>query len=563
MIETTSTKSNPDGLYKHIERVAGRLRNSKLYPSKLTGMQSSLKKISAFLDCTEQQAWLFSLILTLNFRRNTVGIEQMADFLGCNEVKIAHFLPEIDKLAKRRLVRAEISGRKRRAMLNEINYFVTREVLDSLLCEDRSLIRTAKEMTLPEVLKEVNDLVEDRNDGKISYKELIEDTDQLLDFNKILPFTRKVKKLKLDPDEQIMLLYVCSETLEGNPEVDLNMTCERIYDEVGMRFCMRKGLVNGTYDLIKKDIIKLENGMFRSDRDILLTDNAIDHLFEMDADLLLRDDKRLNKLLHPDNIPQKDLIFHEKEAGQLAFLEESLRKEHFDSLGKRLAEKGMSKGFTSIFYGPPGTGKTESVYQLAKKTGRQVLTVDISETKSMWYGESEKRIKEIFTGYRAVCKQCKTTPILLFNEADGVLGQRKRERRSAIDQTENSMQNIILHEMEKLEGIMIATTNLAENLDPAFERRFLYKIRFEKPSPSARASIWKMKVPEISDEDALYLSVNFEFTGGQIDNIARKIVTDELLHRTEAKLETITTFCREEGLVVNRINKIGFQSHQT
>ena len=107
----------------------------------------------------------------------------------------------------------------------------------------------------------------------------------------------------------------------------------------------------------------------------------------------------------------------------------------------------MRKGFTCLFYGPPGTGKTESVYQLAKKTGRDVLTVDISETKSMWYGESEKRIKEIFTSYRAVSKKCKSTPILLFNEADGVLGKRKHDGRSPVDQTDNSMQHILLHEM--------------------------------------------------------------------------------------------------------------------
>ena len=187
------------------------------------------------------------------------------------------------------------------------------------------------------------------------------------------------------------------------------------------------------------------------------------------------------------------------------------------------------------------------------------MTVEISETKSMWFGESEKKIKEIFTAYREVSKRCKTTPILLFNEADGVLGKRKHERNSAVDQTENAMQNILLHEIENFEGILIATTNLAGNLDGAFERRFLYKIRFEKPSKEARTAIWRIKVPDLSQPDAEYLSESFSLSGGQIENIARKIITEELLKGEAASFERICDFCREENLYDNTgRNRIGF-----
>jgi SpoVK/Ycf46/Vps4 family AAA+-type ATPase len=64
-----------------------------------------------------------------------------------------------------------------------------------------------------------------------------------------------------------------------------------------------------------------------------------------------------------------------------------------------------------------------------------------------------------------------------------------------VDQTENAIQNIILEEMENLDGILIATTNLTENLDKAFERRFLFKIRFDKPTLEAKTNIWKDKIP--------------------------------------------------------------------
>ena len=68
---------------------------------------------------------------------------------------------------------------------------------------------------------------------------------------------------------------------------------------------------------------------------------------------------------------------------------------------------------------------------------------------------------------------CKVKPILLFNEADAVFSKRKDVNNGNVAQTENAIQNIILEEMENLDGILIATTNLADNLDGAFERRFV------------------------------------------------------------------------------------------
>ena len=139
----------------------------------------------------------------------------------------------------------------------------------------------------------------------------------------------------------------------------------------------------------------------------------------------------------------------------------------------------------------PGTGKTESVLQIAKKTGRDVLVINVEDVKSKWVGDSEKNIKEVFNRYRRLVNTNTdgNIPILLFNEADAILGIRKKGADNAVDKMENSMQNIILQEMENLDGIFIATTNLTENLDAAFERRFLYKINFTRPDKEARRAI--------------------------------------------------------------------------
>ena len=126
-----------------------------------------------------------------------------------------------------------------------------------------------------------------------------------------------------------------------------------------------------------------------------------------------------------------------------------------------------------------------------------------------------------------------------------------------MDQTENTIQNIILEEMEKLEGILIATTNLADNLDKAFERRFLFKIRFDKPSAEAKKNIWLDKLPSISAADAEYLASGYDFSGGEIDNIVRKVTMMEVIDGRTPSMEEICRLCGEEKLGKPRA-KIGF-----
>jgi SpoVK/Ycf46/Vps4 family AAA+-type ATPase len=192
------------------------------------------------------------------------------------------------------------------------------------------------------------------------------------------------------------------------------------------------------------------------------------------------------------------------------------------------------------------------------------MSVNIADIQSKWVGESEKNLKMIFEDYReavqARIRESAQIPILLFNEADGVISKRFElgsESRS-VDQMMNSLQSIILEEMEKLPGILIATTNLVQNMDKAFERRFLYKIEFEKPKPSVRQSIWQSMLPTLQDSDAATLAARFEFSGGQIENITRKSIADYVLTGAETSFENLLRLCKEELLTKQGERQIGF-----
>jgi len=177
-----------------------------------------------------------------------------------------------------------------------------------------------------------------------------------------------------------------------------------------------------------------------------------------------------------------------------------------------------------IFYGAAGTGKTMTAYSLAKSLKRQVLAFDCSKILSMYVGESEKNVRKIFDTFYELSEKTKTEPILLLNEADQFLGARSSGNITGSDQMHNQMQNIFLEQIENFRGMLIATTNLLENIDKAFSRRFNYKIEFKKPDKLQREKLWELMLPKDApyekDFDSKELAT-YSLTGGQINLIVK------------------------------------------
>ena len=124
---------------------------------------------------------------------------------------------------------------------------------------------------------------------------------------------------------------------------------------------------------------------------------------------------------------------------------------------------------------------------------------------------------------------------------------------------ENTIQNIILQEMETLDGILIATTNLEQNMDKAFERRFLYKVKFNKPTLEARRHIWLAMIPSLEEPTATLLAQKYDFSGGQIENIARHYTIDSILHGDSVNTQaTLLRHCENEQLDNRSNRRIGF-----
>lgn len=257
--------------------------------------------------------------------------------------------------------------------------------------------------------------------------------------------------------------------------------------------------------------------------------------------------------------PAKPLFFTTDVQAQYDELASLLQNDNLKQINRRLKEVGLKSGFTCLFYGAPGTGKTEAVYQLANATGRKVFQADMSQIHGKWVGESERNASLIFNQYFAQILKCKTTPILLLNEADAIISRRLENFDTSTGQMYNRVQNIILQALEDFQGILIATTNLENLFDSAFERRFLFKMHFTHPDADVRSRLWQSVIPALSDDDCRTLADEYPaFAGGQIVNVGRKAIIDTALHGTDITIQRLRDFCLRETLAPHK-NNLGFR----
>jgi SpoVK/Ycf46/Vps4 family AAA+-type ATPase len=341
---------------------------------------------------------------------------------------------------------------------------------------------------------------------------------------------------ELNDKEQIIFLALLKEEYSGELEslremnLLINLISETDYDKIKNRALLEDGST-----LIEKEIIDYDEmltafgGVTRS---FYITEEFLQSIMHpnktkkrerIKIDTLVKE-QDIFELLTPKT-DMGDVILNPKTKEILDTLLKQMDKE----VVKRLKEWGIrdkKAGLDAriIFYGPPGTGKTMTALSLAKSLKRKVLNFDCSNILSMYVGESEKNVRRIFDTYKDISKKTKTQPILLLNEADQFLSSRTTGAGGGADKMHNQMQNIFLEQIERFEGILIATTNLLETIDPAFSRRFNYKIEFSKPNYEQRVLLWEKMLPKVAPYEKgfdLKLLAKHELTGGQIEVVIK------------------------------------------
>ena len=536
-------------LLQAMERVVELSRDSKLSKEFFRKAKTEIKLLAESYGITELQSVLFCVCMEKGPRR--VDYDDIANYLDLNKIKVLGYASDIDALVRRRLL-------KYRDVKDEEDFDIPTVVVRMLKHNEVYQLPKLKDLDCPELFEVLEDWFEDLRNDAVSPRELTEEIITLFNDNPKIGFVRRIMDLDLDDEDMLLLVLFCHLLVNDNDDDIRFGQIEDVYDSSAEFNRAKVVLRSGEHRLMKKKLIEhlCEDGIADTTK-FRLTANAKRDLLEEMKIVPVEND--LAGTLKPSDLTPKKMFYPKEVEKQVTELAQLFKEEEFKKIQERMKEKGFRNGFACLFYGSPGTGKTETVYQLARQTGRSIMVVDVPQIKSKWVGDSEKNIKALFDRYREMVKRSKIAPILLFNEADGIIGIRQEGAQRAVEKMENSIQNIILQEMETLDGIMIATTNLQQNLDKAFERRFLYKIRFDKPTAEARACIWHEMIPDVDDSVVNALSEKYDFSGGQIENIARRYSIDTILHGgSDNVLEVLSSHCDNERLDAKEQKRIGF-----
>ncbi len=176
-----------------------------------------------------------------------------------------------------------------------------------------------------------------------------------------------------------------------------------------------------------------------------------------------------------------------------------------------------------LLYGPPGTGKTLLAKAVANESGANFISISGPEIMSKFYGESERRLREIFDEAE------KNAPSIIFiDEIDAIAPKREE----VTGEVERRVVSQLLTLMDGLKGrgkvIVIGATNRPNAIDPALRRpgRFDREIEFPVPDRKARKEILEIHtrgVPLSDDVDLDKLAdITHGFVGADLAALVRE-----------------------------------------
>ena len=556
-------------LFDQILEIHELLSGAGLEKTALEELKPQINEIASFLKIEHDEALILAVALPVA-DGNYLKIADLQLFLGVNQSEFMPYYAALDSLIHRELVEArehQVAPVARKVMSKSPNMHIhiPFNVADALKTGDLCHLAQPQVKSLGPFLQIFNKYYRDRKKRFITLSTLFKRVSKLCAGQQI-KVVKLLNRQKLECMEMVFLLrmiqeFVVIETTGDNDQFLDDMLGDHpdLQIEWRARFRFEKGT------LFTKGLIELSDsfdGYSICGKHYNLSKPVI-------ASLPFYDSKEsvfqssLMRVTQPEKIRPVSLQFEPGLRKQFSILRQTFEPEQFNRLQNRLSEQKMHKGLTILLYGASGTGKTESAYQLARESGRVILEADASEIKGAFVGESEKAMRKLFAEYRKARKVLPQTPILFFNEADGLL-QNRRKVLMGVDAHDNSLQNLLLQELEEFDGIFIATTNLISNIDEAFDRRFLYKIEYKQPGLETRTEILLEKFNRLDPIWLKKIAASHKVTGAQIENVHRKLTIESVLQEDFVPTyECLDTMFAQESMRKNDQKQntvIGFKS---
>lgn len=528
-------------------------RSSKLEFELGKDVDNAFKYLSGLFNLSHIQCALLSIVFnfTIDEDLERVKTDRLLSFLGLDLEVFYDIKGDIEVLINRGFIKQKKEDRSNN--LFNSSFVVNQKLLDMLFRNEEIQfgVLFGNGYSFIQFCGQQYRVCNRKLLSHLSREEVLNEISEQENKNENLTQIQTMKSLGLQVKDRLFMYYIIHRYKDGNENAVSAYT-------VGFDILGPTKVISFIHKLKNKNTQMQVQGLVElvGDNELQLTDKAKELLLNDAANTVEESQSEVSTthyFIKHDSIPNMQLYFNSNIQRELNILQTLLQKDNFTEYQNELKKRGNTGGVSILIYGPSGTGKSSIVDQLAKQTKRNIFQVDLSQSRSKWYGDSEKLLKNIYLEYVSlVAKQGGEAPILLFNECDALLGKRNTDIEDRHDFTEATMTNVLLEMFEKNTGIIIGITNLEQNLDPAFLRRFTMKYYIGNPDKRAVKSILKNKIDFLEDREVERIANQFQLSGGEIENISTKCIINRIITKSNPTVSEVLDMCEEEKIKSNK-----------
>ena len=503
--------------------------------------------------------------------KSSITLNELMNAFQCNLVNSISINEQLEYFRKTKII---VSSKKIFGRKEDIEYSLSQATLNSVLKGDPEMLNDKKEVSFTAFLSLLHNVLYDNElddeDVSVELSALMNEFEQLDEI-------KYLKAERLMPEEMAIYLYIVArQSIFG----DLMVSMERIFrvaiNDNFSRYYYQNELFEKRSPLLSNDLIKFSADTFM---DFLeLTEKSIKalNISEKKSARQFTTGSNLVTLIMPENIKFQEGMVYE-ESLKIDFLDKLISEEGYIKAITRLEQENVeTKQVVALLYGVSGLGKSQTVRNLAAKYNRPILQVNLSQIKDAFVGNSEKNVQECFNIYRKAVSHFQYkknidgqdqgpygTPIFYLDEFDSLIPQRNQSGSgSSVSNMYSNMVGIFLTELERINGIILFSSNLPGAIDTSLHRRINFKFHFGTFSKKNQIRTLQLYFKDFNPEILEQVGTSAELTPGNIVNIKKAFVLESLFtdFNTEEDKKNILLDLVNRELILQKSNRspIGF-----
>lgn len=468
-----------------------------------------------------------------------ITLNELMSAFNCNLVDSISINEQLEVFRKAKML---VSSKKAIGKKEDIEYSLSTSTLNSVLKGDPEIMIDKKELTFSAFLNLFHTIIYDNEfddeDVNMELGLLMDEFDQL----------EQVKYLRaerLQPEEMAILLFIVArQSIFGDTKVSMERIFRVAINDNFSKYYFQNELIENRSILLKRDLVKFASDSYMDF--VQLTDHAIKTLgivekknsrqFTIGSDVVT--------LITPDKIKfQEGMVYDD--SLKIDFLDQLLSEEgYIKAINKLEEEKVETKQVVALLYGVSGLGKSQTVRNLAAKYSRPILQVNLSQVKDAFVGNTEKNTQEVFNIYRKAVNHYQYTkqidgkdvgpygtPILYLDEFDSLIPHRNSNGSgSSVGNMYSNMVGIFLTELERLNGIVLLSSNLPGAIDTSLHRRINFKFHFGSFSKANQIKTLQLYFKDFETSVLEEVASKVELTPGNIVNIRKAYVLESIFN---------------------------------